>query len=99
MRIRGVNNDCSTTDGGLLTQETQCLASDLAGDHKACTIAYWHQPTFTAADTSADVPDPSAPEPGQLQLELPARTHRARLRPHHGDELQRLRHRRLPELT
>jgi hypothetical protein len=55
------NNDCSTTDGGLLAQETQWLASDLAGDHKACTIAYWHQPTFTATDTSADVPDPSAP--------------------------------------
>ena len=55
------NNDCSTTDGGLLAQETQWLAADLAGDHKVCTIAYWHQPTFTAADTSADVPDPSAP--------------------------------------
>jgi hypothetical protein len=24
-------------------------------------MAYWHQPTFTAADTSTDVPDPSAP--------------------------------------
>lgn len=54
-------NDCSTTDGGLLAQETRWLADDLAGNHKACTIAYWHQPTFTAADTSADVPDPSAP--------------------------------------
>jgi hypothetical protein len=55
------NNDCSTTDGSLLSQETQWLAADLAGDHKECTIAYWHQPTFTATDTSADVPDPSAP--------------------------------------
>lgn len=55
------NNDCSTTDGGLLSQETQWLSADLASNHKACTIAYWHQPTFTAADTSADVPDPSAP--------------------------------------
>ena len=55
------NNDCSTTDGGLLSQETQWLAADLASNHKPCTIAYWHQPTFTAADTSADVPDPSAP--------------------------------------
>ena len=54
-------NDCSTTDGGLLTQETQWLAADLAGNHQPCTIAYWHQPTFTAADTSADVPDPAAP--------------------------------------
>jgi acid phosphatase type 7 len=55
------NNDCSTTDGGLLAQETQWLAADLASNRKACTLAYWHQPTFTAADTSADVPDPSAP--------------------------------------
>jgi acid phosphatase type 7 len=55
------NNDCSTTDGGLLSQETQWLSSDLAGNHQPCTIAYWHQPTFTAADSSADVPDPSAP--------------------------------------
>jgi hypothetical protein len=54
-------NDCSTTDGGLLAQETQWLASDLAANHQACTLAYWHQPTFTAFDTSAKVPDPSAP--------------------------------------
>jgi hypothetical protein len=45
----------------VLAQETQWLADDLAGDHKDRTIAYWHQPTFTAADTSADVPDPGAP--------------------------------------
>jgi acid phosphatase type 7 len=55
------NNDCSTTDGGLLAQETQWLAADLASNHQACTLAYWHQPTFTAADSSTDVPDPSAP--------------------------------------
>jgi hypothetical protein len=55
------HNDCSTTDGGLLAQETQWLATDLVGNHKACTIAYWHQPTFTAADTSAAVPNPSVP--------------------------------------
>jgi acid phosphatase type 7 len=54
-------NDCSTTDGGLLTRETQWLASDLAANHQPCTLAYWHQPTFTAFDTSAKVPDPSAP--------------------------------------
>jgi acid phosphatase type 7 len=54
-------NDCSTSDGDLLSQETQWLASDLVGNHQPCTIAYWHQPTFTAADSSADVADPSAP--------------------------------------
>src|SRR5215469_5138649 len=61
------NNDCSTTDGGLLSQETQWLSADLASNHKACTIAYWHQPTFTAADTSAAVPDPSAPGADSLE--------------------------------
>ncbi len=54
-------NDCSTTDSGLLAQETRWLASDLDQNNRPCTIAYWHQPTFTAADTKADVPDPSAP--------------------------------------
>jgi len=61
------NNDCSTTDGGLLAQETSWLASDLANDQGSCTLAYWHQPTFTAADTSADVPDPSAPGADSLE--------------------------------
>jgi hypothetical protein len=61
------NNDCSTTDGGLLAQETQWLAADLVGDHKECTIAYWHQPTSTATDSSADVPDPSAPGADSLE--------------------------------
>jgi hypothetical protein len=56
------NNDCSTTDGGLLAQETQWLAADLADNHQECTLAYWHQPTFTAADpVSASLPDPSVP--------------------------------------
>ena len=45
----------------MLSQETQWLAADLSTDHKTCTLAYWHQPTFTAADTSATVPNPSAP--------------------------------------
>lgn len=54
-------NDCSTTDNGLLANETRWLSSDLRANHQPCTIAYWHQPAFTAADTSADVADPSAP--------------------------------------
>jgi hypothetical protein len=62
------NNDCSTTDGGLLAQETQWLAADLADNHKECTIAYWHQPTFTAADpVSATLPDPSVPGADSLE--------------------------------
>lgn len=40
-------NSCDPTTG-LLGQETQWLAGDLAADHSACTLAYWHQPTFSA---------------------------------------------------
>jgi hypothetical protein len=46
-------NDCSTTDGGLLAQETQWLARDLRKNKSACTLAYWHQPTFSAITTAA----------------------------------------------
>jgi hypothetical protein len=55
------NNDCSTTDGGLLAQETTWLAADLASNHEQCTLAYWHQPTFSATTASADAPNPAAP--------------------------------------
>jgi hypothetical protein len=89
------NNDCSTTDGGLLAQETQWLAADLASNHKACTIAYWHQPTFTAVDTSADVADPSAP--GADSAEGLAADARWKLLYH--ARATRLRQRRLPGLT
>jgi hypothetical protein len=51
------NNDCSTSDGGLLAQETQWLADDLKDNHAPCTLAYWHQPTFSATTaTTATVP-------------------------------------------
>jgi hypothetical protein len=52
-------DDCSTTDGGLLAQETQWLAGDLAADSSRCTLAYWHQPTFSATTTG-----PAAAAPG-----------------------------------
>jgi hypothetical protein len=62
------NNDCSTTDGGLLAQETKWLQGDLAVNDKPCTIAYWHQPTFSATTSaSAAVPDPSAPGVGSAE--------------------------------
>jgi len=57
-------NDCSTTDGGLLAQETRWLADDLKNNHTPCTVAYWHQPTFSATtDSTATVPA-SAPGAG-----------------------------------
>jgi calcineurin-like phosphoesterase family protein len=42
------HNDCSTTDGGVLAGETSWLAHDLEQDHAPCTLAYWHQPTFSS---------------------------------------------------
>ena len=42
------NNDCSTTDSGVLAGETNWLAQDLRHDDAACTLAYWHQPTFSS---------------------------------------------------
>ena len=55
-------NDCSTTDGGLLAQETSWLASDLKSNQQQCTIAYWHQPTFSA--TTASTATVGAGDPG-----------------------------------
>ncbi|GIH16730.1 metallophosphoesterase family protein [Rugosimonospora africana] len=58
------NNDCSTTGGGLLAQETRWLANDLKNNNEPCTVAYWHQPTFSATtDSTATVPA-SAPGAG-----------------------------------
>lgn len=55
-------NDCSTTDSGLLAQETTWLASDLKSNQQQCTIAYWHQPTFSA--TTASTATVGAGDPG-----------------------------------
>jgi hypothetical protein len=40
-------NSCDPTTG-LLGQETQWLANDLSANRNECTLAYWHQPTFSA---------------------------------------------------
>ncbi|MFE4950845.1 metallophosphoesterase family protein [Leifsonia sp. NPDC056665] len=56
------NNDCSTTDSGVLAQETTWLASDLKSNQQQCTIAYWHQPTFSA--TTASTATVGAGDPG-----------------------------------
>jgi hypothetical protein len=43
--------------------ETQWLSQDLNRDHAACTMAYWHQPRFSAGDPSSSGPggDPEGP--------------------------------------
>jgi hypothetical protein len=58
------HHDCSTTDKGLLAQETRWLAADLTSDASACIVAYWHQPTFSATKSAKAVPDPSKPGVG-----------------------------------
>ena len=44
----------------MLAQETRWLAQDLHTDHARCTLAYWHQPTFSASTTAADAAAPGA---------------------------------------
>ncbi len=53
-----LNIECSTQPGGCsysfgtwLAAETEWLKKDLEENHSACTAAYWHQPTFSAADS------------------------------------------------
>ncbi|MDQ6777421.1 MAG: metallophosphoesterase [Actinomycetota bacterium] len=49
-----LNVQCATEPGGCsptgswFSSETKWLAQDLNGDHARCTLAYWHQPTFSA---------------------------------------------------
>lgn len=57
-------HDCSTSDSGLLAQETQWLAADLQENHNQCTLAYWHQPTFSATTASTASVPASAPGAG-----------------------------------
>jgi hypothetical protein len=61
------DNDCSTTDDGQLARETRWLAKDLQANHSRCTMAYWHQPTFSATTGAADAPDPAAPGAGSQE--------------------------------
>lgn len=55
--IISLNIECKVQPGGCdpngawLARETKWLEKDLAANHSSCTLAYWHQPTFSAADT------------------------------------------------
>jgi hypothetical protein len=52
-----LNIECETQPGGCsnsgswFAAELAWLQNDLATNHSACTLAYWHQPTFSAADS------------------------------------------------
>ena len=52
-----LNIECETQPGGCsdsgswFAAETQWLQNDLAANQSPCTLAYWHQPTYSAADS------------------------------------------------
>lgn len=68
--IISLNAECSIGDNAATTsctnppawyqQETQWLAQDLANDHASCTLAYWHQPTFSVTGIPASATSPGA---------------------------------------
>jgi Calcineurin-like phosphoesterase len=51
-----LNIECETQPGGCSTSgswfasELQWLKNDLKANHSACTLAYWHQPTYSPAN-------------------------------------------------
>jgi len=55
-----LNIECETQPGGCsdtgswLGAELQWLQNDLSANHSACTLAYWHQPTFSAANSLSE---------------------------------------------
>jgi acid phosphatase type 7 len=52
-----LNIECETQPGGCtgawIASELAWLKKDLEANHSACTAAYWHQPTFSAANSIA----------------------------------------------
>jgi hypothetical protein len=42
---------CSDAEGTWLDSELDWLKKDLQHDHAQCTLAYWHQPTYSAANS------------------------------------------------
>ena len=55
-----LNIECETQPGGCsdtgawFAAELKWLKDDLEANHSACTLAYWHQPTFSAADSLSE---------------------------------------------
>lgn len=52
--VISLNAECEVQPGGCnpsgewFSSETNWLAGDLSQDHSPCTLAYWHQPTFSS---------------------------------------------------
>lgn len=55
--IISLNIECETQPGGCsnngswFASELKWLKNDLAANHSACTVAYWHQPTYSPANS------------------------------------------------
>jgi hypothetical protein len=68
-----LNIECETQPGGCtgawFASELQWLKKDLEANHSACTLAYWHQPTFSAANSIAVPEGTTAKEFWQLLYE------------------------------
>lgn len=47
-------HNCTRPHRGVLGLETRWLAQDLRSNHATCTLAYWHQPTFSSTGDSGD---------------------------------------------
>jgi hypothetical protein len=71
-----LNIECETQPGGCtgswFAQELAWLKQDLAANHSACTLAYWHQPSYSAADSLAVPEGPTALAFWQLLYEYGA---------------------------
>jgi hypothetical protein len=71
-----LNIECETQPGGCtgswFASELAWLKNDLAANHSACTAAYWHQPTFSAANSIAVPEGPTAQAFWQLLYEYGA---------------------------
>jgi hypothetical protein len=73
-----LNIECETQPGGCsdtgawFSAELEWLKKDLAENHSVCTLAYWHQPTFSAADSIAVPEGPTAVAFWQLLYEYGA---------------------------
>lgn len=58
--VISLNVECAVQPGGCdpngawFARETRWLARDLESHQGLCTLAYWHQPTFSVANPSAD---------------------------------------------
>ena len=73
-----LNIECETQPGGCsnagswFAAELAWLKNDLASNHSACTLAYWHQPVFSATNSIAVPEGPTAVAFWQLLYEYGA---------------------------